>query len=76
MESGFNFGKLFGIQFRVHYSWFFIFGLITVFLALDPEKFRRVRGQRATSGSACSMCGQYCAMDLVGQYLGVKATRC
>jgi phosphomethylpyrimidine synthase len=45
-------------------------------LSLDPERFRRVHRERATSGAACSMCGQYCAMDLVGQYLGVKATRC
>jgi phosphomethylpyrimidine synthase len=45
-------------------------------LSLDPEKFRRVHRQRASSSSACSMCGQYCAMDLVGKYLGVKATRC
>ncbi len=35
MESAFNIGRLFGIQFRVHYSWFFIFGLMTVFLAAD-----------------------------------------
>ncbi|MDP6576356.1 MAG: site-2 protease family protein [Dehalococcoidales bacterium] len=26
-------GKIFGIQFRLHYSWFFVFGLITVSLA-------------------------------------------
>jgi len=45
-------------------------------LSLDPERFRRVHRKRATTGSACSMCGQYCAMDLVGQYLGVKSTRC
>jgi len=45
-------------------------------LALDPEKFKRVHKQRSTTGSACSMCGQYCAMELVGQYLGVKATKC
>jgi phosphomethylpyrimidine synthase len=45
-------------------------------LALDPEKFRRVHQQRASTGSACSMCGQYCAMELVGKYLGVKATKC
>jgi phosphomethylpyrimidine synthase len=45
-------------------------------LALDPEKFKRVHQQRSTTGSACSMCGQYCAMELVGQYLGVKATKC
>ena len=45
-------------------------------LSLDPEKFGRVHGQRASAGSACSMCGQYCAMDLVARYLGVKAAKC
>ena len=45
-------------------------------LALDPERSRRVHRERATAGSACSMCGQYCAMDLVAKYLGVKAARC
>ncbi len=45
-------------------------------LALDPEKVRSVRQQRGTAGTACSMCGKYCAMDLVGEYLGAKATRC
>jgi len=45
-------------------------------LSLDPERFSRVHRERATSGAACSMCGQYCAMDLVGKYLGVKAGKC
>jgi phosphomethylpyrimidine synthase len=45
-------------------------------LALDPEKVKRVHKQRSTVGSACSMCGQYCAMELVGKYLGAKAARC
>ncbi|OGO18399.1 MAG: phosphomethylpyrimidine synthase [Chloroflexi bacterium RBG_16_50_11] len=45
-------------------------------LALDPEKFKNIHQRRASTGSACSMCGQYCAMELVGQYLGVKAARC
>ncbi len=44
--------------------------------ALDPEKVRRVHQQRSTTGAACSMCGQYCAMELVGKYLGIKATKC
>jgi phosphomethylpyrimidine synthase len=44
--------------------------------ALDPEKVRRVHAQRSTTGSACSMCGQYCAMEVVGKYLGVKAVKC
>jgi len=45
-------------------------------LSLDPERFSRVHRERATTGTACSMCGQYCAMDLVGKYLGVKAGKC
>ncbi len=45
-------------------------------LALDQERSRRVHRERATTGSACSMCGQYCAMDLVAKYLGVKAAKC
>jgi phosphomethylpyrimidine synthase len=45
-------------------------------LSLDPERFRRVHRERASTGAACSMCGQYCAMDLMGKYLGVKASRC
>ena len=45
-------------------------------LSLDPERARRVHGTHATSGSACSMCGQYCAMDLVGKYLGVTVPKC
>ncbi|MFH1646401.1 MAG: phosphomethylpyrimidine synthase ThiC [Chloroflexota bacterium] len=45
-------------------------------LSLDPERFGRVHRERATSGSACSMCGQFCAMDLVGKYLGVLAPKC
>jgi phosphomethylpyrimidine synthase len=44
--------------------------------ALDPGKVRKVHQQRATSGSACSMCGKYCAMELVGKYLGAKAAKC
>jgi phosphomethylpyrimidine synthase len=45
-------------------------------LALDPEKFKKTHQRRSSRGAACSMCGQYCAMELVGQYLGVKGTRC
>lgn len=35
MGSAFNLGKIFGIQFRLHYSWFIIFILITVSLSLQ-----------------------------------------
>ena len=45
-------------------------------LSLNPERSRFVHRQRATAGSACSMCGQYCAMDLVARYLGVKVAKC
>ncbi|MFQ6122843.1 MAG: phosphomethylpyrimidine synthase ThiC [Dehalococcoidales bacterium] len=45
-------------------------------LSLDPKRSRQVHSQHATAGSACSMCGKYCAMELVERYLGVKATRC
>jgi phosphomethylpyrimidine synthase len=46
-------------------------------LALDPERVRQVHGkQHATSGAACSMCGKYCAMELVSQYLGTEAGKC
>jgi len=33
MKNAFNLGKLFGIQFRLHYTWFIIFILITVSLS-------------------------------------------
>jgi phosphomethylpyrimidine synthase len=45
-------------------------------LSLYPEQSQRVHRERATTGSACSMCGRYCAMDLVAQYLGVRAAKC
>ncbi len=45
-------------------------------LSLDPARARRVHGQHTSTGSACSMCGNYCAMELVEKYLGVQATRC
>ncbi len=45
-------------------------------LSLDPERSHRVHRERASTGSACSMCGQYCAMELVEKYLGVKAAKC
>ena len=45
-------------------------------LSLDPERSRRVHVKHASSGAACSMCGEFCAMELVEKYLGVKATKC
>jgi len=45
-------------------------------LALDPERVRRVHAQQGTATSACSMCGPYCAMEVVAQYLGTTVERC
>ncbi len=39
-------------------------------LAIDPAKFAAVRKRRRTSTRACSMCGDFCAMRIVGEYLG------
>jgi phosphomethylpyrimidine synthase len=45
-------------------------------LSLDPEKVRSVHTKYSIKGPACSMCGDYCAMDLVEKYLGIIATKC
>ncbi len=45
-------------------------------LSLDPERSRRVHSRYTSAGSACSMCGEFCAMALVEKYLGVKAAKC
>jgi phosphomethylpyrimidine synthase len=37
--------------------------------AIDPERFDQVRGQRKTKSEACSMCGEYCAMRIVSEFL-------
>ncbi len=39
-------------------------------LSLDPQRAEAGHAQHTTSGGACSMCGKYCAMELVSQYLG------
>jgi len=45
-------------------------------LSLNPELARRVHSKHASAGSACSMCGEYCAMELVEKYLGISASKC
>ncbi len=45
-------------------------------LSIDPERSYRVHGQHASASQACSMCGRFCAMVLVEEYLGVSAPRC
>ena len=39
-------------------------------LSIDPVKFAAVRKRRRTRSKACSMCGDFCAMRIVGQFLG------
>jgi len=45
-------------------------------LSLDPELARRVHGKHASAGAACSMCGEFCAMELVEKFLDISAIRC
>ncbi len=46
-------------------------------LSLVPELARKVHQKTPTQEHACSMCGKYCAMAIVEQYLGTKTTtRC
>lgn len=42
-------------------------------LAIDPEKFREIRKRRKTRTTACSMCGEFCAMKIVAQFLRGRA---
>jgi phosphomethylpyrimidine synthase len=45
-------------------------------LSLDPERSRRVHSKHSSAGAACSMCGEYCAMALVEEFLGISASKC
>ena len=38
-------------------------------LALDPHKFKEVRKKRKSKSKACSMCGDFCAMQIVSEFL-------
>ncbi len=44
-------------------------------LSLDPELSRQVHSKHASAGKACSMCGEYCAMELMERYLGISAPK-
>jgi len=44
-------------------------------LSLDPGLSQQVHGKHASAGSACSMCGKYCAMELMEEYLGISAPK-
>lgn len=41
-------------------------------LALDPYKFKDVRKKRKSKSAACSMCGDFCAMQIVSEFLNSK----
>ena len=45
-------------------------------LSLEPERSRQVHSQHTSSSSACSMCGKYCAMALMEEFLGISAPKC
>ncbi|APV44323.1 phosphomethylpyrimidine synthase [Dehalogenimonas formicexedens] len=45
-------------------------------LSIDPELSKRRHGAHQTSGSACTMCGEFCAMELASKYLGTTVGRC
>ncbi|HEX77992.1 MAG TPA: phosphomethylpyrimidine synthase ThiC [Dehalococcoidia bacterium] len=45
-------------------------------LSLDPERAQRGHAKHPTRGAACSMCGKYCAMELMEKYLGISTTKC
>ncbi len=38
-------------------------------LVIDPYKFEEIRKTRKSKSAACSMCGEYCAMRIVSQFL-------
>ena len=45
-------------------------------LSIDPSRSRRLHSKHTSDSSACSMCGQFCAMELTEKYLGVSTVRC
>ncbi len=38
-------------------------------IALDPYKFKDIRKKRKSKSKACSMCGEFCAMQIVSEFL-------
>lgn len=45
-------------------------------LSLNPSKARQMHNRFSGQGTTCSMCGPYCAMALVEQYLGIAVNKC
>lgn len=45
-------------------------------LTLRPDYSEEVHSRHASTSEACSMCGQYCAMKVVGEHLNMATQRC
>jgi phosphomethylpyrimidine synthase len=45
-------------------------------LSIDPARAQHTHRRHAARGQACSMCGEFCAMELAEKYLGVPTVRC
>ena len=44
-------------------------------LSLDPGLARQVHSKHTSAGAACSMCGEFCAMELMEKYLGITSPK-
>ncbi|HHY37390.1 MAG TPA: phosphomethylpyrimidine synthase, partial [Clostridia bacterium] len=46
-------------------------------LSIDPERAKRLRSTLTPAEvNECSMCGRYCAMKIVSEYLNVPVEKC
>ncbi len=45
-------------------------------LALDPKRAAEIRNRQPTKGTGCTMCGNFCAMEIVSEYLGIPRKEC
>ncbi|MDO8472353.1 MAG: phosphomethylpyrimidine synthase ThiC [Dehalococcoidia bacterium] len=45
-------------------------------LSLNPERAREVHNRNHSKGTACSMCGPFCAMEIMAKHLGTQPTKC
>ncbi len=45
-------------------------------LSLDPRRAAEIRNRGTTRGTGCTMCGEFCAMEIVSEYLGAPKREC
>lgn len=45
-------------------------------LAIDPIKAKRIREESKITSDKCTMCGEYCAIDVLKKYLKTDKTSC